>query len=83
MVSPDNFPILKRNMLLWLGVNMQNRMRHVDGEVGNDAASNIDAVVLFVPTRWGNTVKIDDTVKLLPIGKALPPVKEMTCRCFW
>ena len=41
----------------------------VDGEVGDDAAANIDAVVFFLPARWGDTVKINHTVELFSIGK--------------
>jgi len=69
MVSPDYFTIFKRNMLLCLCINMQNRMRYVDSEVGDDAASNIDAVVFFMPARLGDPIKIDDAVELFPVGE--------------
>ena len=41
----------------------------VDGEVGDDAASNIDAVVFFMPARLGDPIKIDDAVELFPVGE--------------
>ena len=48
---------------------MQNRMRYVDSEVGDDAAANIDAVVFFMPARLGDPIKIDDAVELFPVGE--------------